>query len=116
MNAATARKATDDWMKKATKDNIQWNKEREKREASVSAALWKTRAPVLLAKIEGYIKEASGNGGRGTFAPSVINPNGDPIIWLEKTDGPIHQRLMAHYRGQGFAVTEYSPMALKITW
>src|SRR5271167_275407 len=105
MNAATARKAASDWMKKAIKENKEWNLKRIIRETYESTAQWKRRGPTLIAQIDGYIKEASIQGKHGTYAPSDINPYGDPIIWLKETDRPIHQLLMNYYRDLGFTVT-----------
>jgi hypothetical protein len=116
MNVKTARKATNNWMKKATKENVEYNKKRQARELRISTALWKKRGPVLVSQIDGYIKKASANGHHGINEPSALNPNGDPIIWLDEGDRPIHYLLMKHYRDQGFTVVEYTPIALKIEW
>src|SRR5271165_6634755 len=104
MNASTARKATSDWMKKAIKDNIEWDTKREMHEARVSTALWRKRGPALVSQIDGYIKKSATNGKHGIWEPSDINPNGDPIIWLNETDRPIHKLLMQYYRDKGFVV------------
>jgi len=116
MNVKIARKATSDWMKKVTLENKEWNRKRVIRETRIATDLWKKRGPVLIAQIDGYIKKASANGHHGTYAPSAINPNGDPIIWLDETDRPIHYLLMDYYRAQGFTVAEYTPIGLKIEW
>jgi hypothetical protein len=116
MSASRARKAAREWMKKVTEENAQWNEVRTKQQARISADLWKKRGPALVAEIDGYIKKASVNGEHGIYEPSEINPYGDPIIWLEEADRPIHKLLMDHYRLQGFRVLEYTPIGLKIEW
>ena len=116
MTADTARKASADWMKKATKENKEWYQKRIARETREVAALWKKRSSILVAQIDSYITKASANGLHGTWEPSDINPNGDPIIWLNEIDRQIHILLMDHYRDQGFTVVEYTPIGLKITW
>lgn len=116
MDATTARRFTSEWMKKATKENQEWNRRRLARENRESTLLWKKRGLALVAQIDGYIKKASVNGQHNIYEPSRINPNGDSIIWLDENYRPIHKLLIAHYREQGFTVEEYTPIALKIEW
>ena len=116
MDAANARKAASDWLEKATKENQEWNRKRIAKETREAETLWKKRGPVLVAQIDSYIRKASSNGHHEIYEPSKLNPNGDSIIWLEESDGPIHEILIGHYRKQGFTVKEFTPIALKIEW
>lgn len=114
--AAIARKAADDWLKKATEENKEWNRQRIERERREAEAMWSDRGMMWVKKIEGYIAKASRDGKHGTWEPTSCNPHGDEILYIGKGDQPIYEKLMQYFRDEGFTVEEYQYMGMKITW
>lgn len=117
MKAAEARRKAKAVIAKLQRDHEVEYKETMAREKKHANAVWDERGDALVAKIDGWIAEASAQGHQGTFAPSEINPNGDEVIWLEdKRDWPIHDLLMLHYRAEGYDVEEFQNHGMRITW
>lgn len=116
MNAAEAKKTTKSVLIKLQRDHEKERKTFLTNESRSVQKLWKERGPVLIAQIEGHIKEAAAKGHNCIDVPTKINPNGEAIFYLQKPDQPLHDVLMDHFRKQGFEVEEYQYFGLEITW
>ena len=116
ITATEARKTAKSWLDKADKDHDrEYNKLKEE-ERVATAFMWPTRGLMWVEKIEGYIKKAAAKGDHGTYEPSRANPNGDHVIYIIPDDKPIYEKLMQHFRDQGFTVEEYQYFGMSISW
>jgi len=116
MNATQAKKTAKAYLDKISREHEREYNRLMAEEEQEAKALWKKRGPALIKQITGYIEKASAKGDHHTYAPSDVNPNGDQIIYLEESDWPAYELLMAYFRGQGFEVEEYQYHGMKITW
>jgi hypothetical protein len=116
LKASEAKQASKKYYNKLVSDHaVEYKKimERERRETE---KVWALRGEAFAEEIEGWIRKAAKAGKHSTYEPSDINPNGDEVIWLEDQDRPIHDKLMNYFRGNGFKVTEYANLGMKIEW
>lgn len=116
LKASQARKQAEDHVAELRRKHEKAYKETKAKEYKQIETLWSKRRDDLVNMIEGYITRAAAKGNTNTWEPTDINPNGDDIIYLEKPDQPIKEKLVAYFRGNGFTVVDYMYGGLKITW
>lgn len=116
IKATDAIKIAKDHMEKAYK---QFEEERKKKiieEGRIRRRLWRTRGPVLIEQIEGYIRKAAAEGRHHIWEPSRNSPGGDSIVYLDVDDQPIKRLLTRYFTDNGFHVEDYAYGGMKITW
>lgn len=116
LKAAQARKQADEYVAGLQRKHEKEHNEFKAKEYNRIETLWRKRRDALVSLIEGYITKAAAKGNNHTWEPTSVNPNGDDIIYLEKPDQALKEKLMEYFRGNGFMVVDYQYGGLKITW
>jgi hypothetical protein len=116
LKASEAKQASKKYYNKLVSDHEVEYAQIMERERKQTARIWALRGEAFAEKIEGWIRKAAKAGRHSTYEPSDINVHGDEVIWLKKEDQPIHDKLMDYFRQNGFKVTEFSPLGMKIEW